>query len=134
MAHFLAHCLPHFGRYQDALSERGWSLFHSRLSFSLNSKMLHPLEVIRAAEAHWQANQGTITLAQVEGFIRQILGWREFVRTLYWDKMPDYQQTNFLGPSGRYPVFSGAAKLGWPACATPLASLWSTPTPTISSG
>ena len=62
-----AHCLPHFGRYQDALSERGWSLFHSRLSFSMNSKMLHPLEVIRAAQAHWQANQATISLAQVEG-------------------------------------------------------------------
>lgn len=105
LAHFLTHCLPHFGRYQDALSERGWSLFHSRLSFSLNSKMLHPLEVIRAAEAHWQANQTTITLAQVEGFIRQILGWREFVRALYWEKMPDYQQTNFLGAKRPLPGF-----------------------------
>ncbi|MGL4890588.1 MAG: cryptochrome/photolyase family protein, partial [Aeromonas veronii] len=105
LAHFLTHCLPHFGRYQDALSERGWSLFHSRLSFSLNSKMLHPLEVIRAAESHWQANQATITLAQVEGFIRQILGWREFVRALYWEKMPDYQQTNFLGANRPLPGF-----------------------------
>ncbi|PJG57888.1 cryptochrome/photolyase family protein [Aeromonas cavernicola] len=94
--HFLSHLLPSFGRYQDALSERGWSLFHSRLSFSLNSKMLHPLEVIRAAEAHWQANQQLITLPQVEGFIRQILGWREFVRALYWEKMPAYRDSNFL--------------------------------------
>lgn len=134
LAHFLAHCLPHFGRYQDALSERGWSLFHSRLSFSLNSKMLHPLEVIRAAEAHWQANQATITLAQVEGFIRQILGWREFVRALYWEKMPAYRRSNFLGAERPLPGFSGAAKQTWPVFVTPLASLWITPMPTISSG
>ena len=56
------------------------------------------LEVIRAAEAHWQANQATITLAQVEGFIRQILGWREFVRALYWEQMPDYGRVNFWRP------------------------------------
>ncbi|MGL4717272.1 MAG: cryptochrome/photolyase family protein [Aeromonas sp.] len=113
LAHFLAYCLPHFGRYQDALSERGWSLFHSRLSFSLNSKMLHPLEVIRAAEAHWQANQATITLAQVEGFIRQILGWREFVRALYWEKMPAYGSSNFLGADRPLPGFfwSGETKM-----------------------
>lgn len=103
--HFLTHCLPHFGRYQDALSEQGWSLFHSRLSFSLNSKMLHPLEVIRAAETHWQANQTTVSLPQVEGFIRQILGWREFVRALYWEKMPGYKQTNFFGALRPLPSF-----------------------------
>ncbi|WP_429235426.1 cryptochrome/photolyase family protein [Aeromonas salmonicida] len=103
--HFLTHCLPHFGRYQDALSERGWSLFHSRLSFSLNSKMLHPLEVIRAAETHWQANQATISLAQVEGFIRQILGWREFVRALYWERMPELGHTNFLAASRPLPAY-----------------------------
>ena len=105
LEHFLTHCLPHFGRYQDALSERGWSLFHSRLSFSLNSKMLHSLEVIRAAQSHWQANQDTITLAQVEGFIRQILGWREFVRALYWEKMPSYGSSNFLGADRPLPGF-----------------------------
>ncbi|MGL4706747.1 MAG: cryptochrome/photolyase family protein, partial [Aeromonas veronii] len=57
------------------------------------------------AESHWQANQATITLAQVEGFIRQILGWREFVRALYWEKMPDYKQANFLGAKRPLPSF-----------------------------
>ena len=105
LEHFLVHCLPHFGRYQDALSKRGWSLFHSRLSFSLNSKMLHPLEVIRAAESRWRANQATISLSQVEGFIRQILGWREFVRALYWEQMPAYGRVNFLGADRPLPGF-----------------------------
>ncbi|WP_416886203.1 cryptochrome/photolyase family protein [Marinospirillum sp.] len=105
LADFLVRCLPFFGRYQDALSTRGWSLFHSRLSFCLNTKMLHPLEVIRAAEAHWQAHQDVISLAQVEGFIRQILGWREYVRALYWEKMPSYAQTNALQAERDLPAF-----------------------------
>jgi deoxyribodipyrimidine photolyase-like uncharacterized protein len=129
LEHFLAHCLPHFGRYQDALSERGWSLFHSRLSFSMNSKMLHPLEVIRAAQAHWQANQATISLAQVEGFIRQILGWREFVRALYGKRCPSISDQ--LSRGRGCPVSSERRNQdGLRATA----SLWSTPTPTISSG
>ncbi len=107
---FLHHCLPDFGRYQDALTPRDWSLFHSRLSFSLNTKMLHPLEVIRAAEAHWRAHQETITLSQVEGFIRQILGWREFVRALYWAHMPDYGSRNFFGHQRPLPDYFWTGK------------------------
>lgn len=93
---FLHHCLPNFGRYQDALTHRDWSLYHSRLSFALNSKMLHPLEVIQAAEDHWRDNQNNISVAQIEGFIRQILGWREYVRAIYWQHMPEYAQRNAL--------------------------------------
>lgn len=93
---FLQHCLPNFGRYQDALTHRDWSLYHSRLSFALNTKMLHPLEVIQAAEDHWRAHQDDITVAQVEGFVRQILGWREYVRAIYWEHMPEYGQRNAL--------------------------------------
>lgn len=103
--HFLKVCLPQFGQYQDAMTERGWSLFHSRLSFSLNSKMLHPMEVIRAVESYWQANQETISLAQAEGFIRQILGWREYVRALYWAHMPNYQHLNTLSAERALPKF-----------------------------
>ncbi|CAM4295084.1 cryptochrome/photolyase family protein [Vreelandella rituensis] len=102
---FLARCLANFGRYQDALTDRGWSLYHSRLSFALNTKMLRPLEVIRAAEDYWQTHQEEITLAQIEGFVRQILGWREFVRALYWEKMPEYAQLNGLQAQRDLPDF-----------------------------
>ncbi|KDE41458.1 Protein related to deoxyribodipyrimidine photolyase [Nitrincola lacisaponensis] len=105
LQHFLTHCLPAFGRYQDAMSERGWSLFHSRLSFALNSKMLHPMEVIRATEEHWRSHSQTISLAQAEGFIRQILGWREYVRALYWSQMPNYAEQNYLSAKRALPAF-----------------------------
>lgn len=102
---FLQRFLADFGRYQDALTSRGWSLYHSRLSFALNTKMLHPLEVIRTAEAYWKEHQDKVSLAQVEGFIRQILGWREFVRALYWEKMPGYAETNTLQAKRDLPGF-----------------------------
>lgn len=105
LAFFLHHCLPDFGRYQDALSQRGWSLMHSRLAFSLNSKMLHPLEVIQAAEACWREQPQRISLPQVEGFIRQILGWREYVRAVYWQRMPAYSSQNALAAHRPLPGF-----------------------------
>ncbi|HAS14886.1 MAG TPA: cryptochrome/photolyase family protein, partial [Idiomarina abyssalis] len=73
-----------------------WSLYHSRLSFSLNTKMLHPLEVVKAAVNTWSENQESISIAQIEGFCRQIIGWREFVRGIYWAHMPDYKNLNAL--------------------------------------
>ena len=91
---FITEALPHFGDFQDALSSRGWRLFHSLLSFALNTKMLHPREVIQAAEAAWR--EGRAPLAAVEGFIRQILGWREYVRGVYWAHMPGYTEVNFF--------------------------------------
>jgi deoxyribodipyrimidine photolyase-related protein len=94
LAQFVHEALPHFGRYQDALTSRSLTLFHSLLSFSLNVKMLHPLEVIHAAlEAY---RRGAVTLESTEGFIRQILGWREFVRGVYWARMPGYGRENAL--------------------------------------
>ncbi|WLD58172.1 cryptochrome/photolyase family protein [Salinispirillum sp. LH 10-3-1] len=102
---FIQHALPEFGAYQDAMTDAGWSLMHSRLSFSLNTKMLHPLEVIRAVEAAWRAEPERISLAQVEGFIRQILGWREYVRALYWQHMPDYAQHNTLNAQRALPRY-----------------------------
>jgi deoxyribodipyrimidine photolyase-related protein len=94
---FLNQALPLFGTYQDALTTKSWSVYHSRLSFSLNTKMLSPQEVCNAAIEHWFKNQDTISLAQVEGFIRQILGWREFMRGVYWAQMPAYANQNFFG-------------------------------------
>ena len=95
LAAFTEHALPHFGDFQDALSHRAHRLFHSLLSFALNVKMLHPREVIDAAERAW--HDGKAPLAAVEGFIRQILGWREYVRGFYWAHMPGHEARNHFG-------------------------------------
>ncbi|MFZ6656184.1 cryptochrome/photolyase family protein [Undibacterium sp. TJN19] len=92
---FINNALPQFGDFQDAMSTKAWRLFHSLLSFSLNVKMLSPREVVAKAEAAYHAGQAP--LAAVEGFIRQILGWREYVRGVYWANMPDYAEKNFFG-------------------------------------
>ena len=107
LRYFLENGLPHFGVYQDAMSEESWSLFHSRLSFSLNTKMLHPMEVVRAAvEASQQDRKGSkIGIEQVEGFVRQILGWREYVRGIYWARMPEYKDMDFFNHKRKLPDF-----------------------------
>jgi deoxyribodipyrimidine photolyase-related protein len=91
---FIAQALPHFGDYQDALSDHHWHLFHSLLSFALNTKMLNPREVVLRAEQAWR--EGHAPLHATEGFIRQILGWREYVRGVYWAHMPGYTSVNQL--------------------------------------
>jgi deoxyribodipyrimidine photolyase-related protein len=104
--YFCEFALSNFGLYQDAMTEKSehqWSLYHSRLSFSINAKMLHPMQVIEAAIHHFEASKGDINLAQIEGFIRQILGWREYVRGMYWSNMPQYQTLNVLGASKPLP-------------------------------
>ncbi len=94
--HFIEHRLAHFGAYQDALSSQHGTLFHSLLSFALNVKMLRPHEVVQRAEQAWRAGQ--VPLAAAEGFIRQILGWREYVRGVYWAQMR-VEAPNTLGMS-----------------------------------
>ena len=89
---FITDSLPHFGNFQDAMSRRSWRLFHSLLSFALNTKMLNPSEVVARTEVAYR--QGHTPLAATEGFIRQILGWREYLRGVYWAKMPDYVGLN----------------------------------------
>lgn len=108
--HFLAAALPTFGTYQDAMVHGAGQLFHSLISFALNVKLIHPKEVIDRAEAYWQLNQDSIDLAQVEGFIRQILGWREFMRGIYWAEMPDYEQYNYFDHQRPLPDFYWTAK------------------------
>lgn len=100
---FIRHGLPHFGQFQDAMSLENPTLFHSGLSFALNVKMLHPMEVIEAALTAWRA--GAAPLAATEGFIRQILGWREYVRAVYWARMPDYASLNALRADRPLPVW-----------------------------
>lgn len=102
---FLEYLLPHFGLFQDAMSERDWSLFHSRLSFSLNTKMLSPDEVVHKTVNYWKAHKKKIPLPAVEGFIRQILGWREYMRGVYWAQMPKYSKMNFFNHTEVLPAF-----------------------------
>ena len=101
--HFVNKRLHLFGTYQDAMTERHYLLFHSKLSFAMNTKMLHPLEVVRAVLDHWQDHQSEIDIAQVEGFIRQIIGWREYMRGIYWAKMPEYAEKNFFDHQASLP-------------------------------
>jgi deoxyribodipyrimidine photolyase-related protein len=91
---FVTERLPDFGRVQDALWTGEQELFHSRLSAALNLKLLDPREVIARAEAAW--SRGRAPLNSVEGFIRQVLGWREYVRGLYEHFMPEYAGRNAL--------------------------------------
>jgi len=104
LEHFIDQGLVHFGRYQDAMTDRSWSLYHSRLSFSLNTKMLHPLEVVEHIIAA-ATDRSDVNLAQVEGFVRQIIGWREFVRGIYWTRMPQYTDLNALDADRPLPEY-----------------------------
>jgi deoxyribodipyrimidine photolyase-related protein len=100
---FIARRLADFGRYQDAMWTREPWLYHSRLSSAMNLKLINPREVVRAAEAAYR--EGRAPLASAEGFIRQILGWREYVRGIYWHFMPEYAEKNALGAKESLPGF-----------------------------
>ena len=96
LEHFVNYCLPLFGTFQDAMHTDEWYLYHSRLSFSMNTKMISPKEVIASAVNAWDQDQKVISTNQVEGFVRQILGWREYMRGIYWMKMPGFAEMNFF--------------------------------------
>ena len=105
--HFTAHLLPQFGDYQDAMLAGDATLYHSLLSPYLNIGLLQPLEVCRAVQVAWQA--GGVPINAAEGFIRQIIGWREYVRGIYWHAVPDYTKGNALDHSRALPgVYWGA--------------------------
>ena len=108
--YFCEHLLAHFGTYQDSLFSGHKFLFHSRLSFVMNSKMISPKEVVDAVISYYYQNQETIDLAQVEGFVRQIIGWREYVRGIYWKEMPNYAQMNALENYNPLPEFFWTGK------------------------
>ena len=100
---FVVHRLPLFGTFQDAMIEDEPWMYHSHIGFYLNSGLLSPVEAIRAVERAYL--NGDAPLNATEGFIRQILGWREFVRGIYWLKMPDYAVSNFLQAKRPLPEF-----------------------------
>jgi len=103
---FCNQCLPLFGRFQDAMTHQGdrkWSLYHARISFALNCKILHPSEVVQAALDKFYRADTDIDIAQIEGFVRQIIGWREYIRGVYWVNMPADKALNHLEASNNLP-------------------------------
>ena len=100
---FIAERLPRFGQWQDAMWPGDPWLWHAHLSAAMNLKLIHPGEVVARVEAAWKA--GTVPLPAAEGFIRQILGWREFVRGVYWTRMPALASANALGAHEPLPSF-----------------------------
>lgn len=94
LQHFVDHVLPEFGPYEDAMPADSWSVHHSLLSPYLNIGLLHPSEVVSAALARYE--QGGVPLSSIEGFVRQIIGWREYVNGLYWWLPDGYRDRNGL--------------------------------------
>jgi len=108
LSHFIAHALPGFGDYQDAMLDGNRFLYHAVISPYLNAGLLTPMEVCRAAEEAWRA--GDAPLNAVEGFIRQIIGWREYMRGIYFREGPDYTRSNALNHQRKLPDFFWTAK------------------------
>lgn len=108
--YFTQYCLPLFGTFQDAMAPNEWSLYHSRLSFSMNIKLITPKEVVdKAIEAYFK-NPDKIEFHQLEGFVRQIIGWREYMRGIYWSKMPEYATLNYFDHSAKLPEWFWTGK------------------------
>ncbi len=103
LQHFIDHKLAYFGIYQDAMKTGDDFLFHSILSPYINTGLLNPAEVCQAALVAYQ--RGGIPLSSAEGFIRQILGWREYIRGIYWHEMPGYARTNYFKAHRPLPDF-----------------------------
>ncbi|MFC0590632.1 cryptochrome/photolyase family protein [Novosphingobium aquiterrae] len=103
VADFLAHRLPTFGQWQDAMVAGEDFLFHAVLSPAINLGLIDPLDLCRRVEAEYR--RGRVPLAAAEGFIRQIIGWREYVRGVYWQTMPDLAAANALNAKRPLPAF-----------------------------
>lgn len=102
---FCKELLVHFGDYEDAMHTDEKFLFHSRLSFAMNAKILSPKEVIKKSVDYYYEHKESIDISQIEGFVRQILGWREFMRGLYWKEMPSFGESNFFEHTNPLPDF-----------------------------
>jgi deoxyribodipyrimidine photolyase-related protein len=108
LRHFIDDVLPMFGPHEDAMVERSWHLAHSVLSPYLNIGLLLPGEVCDAVQDAF--DEGRVPIASAEGFLRQVIGWREYVWGVYWLWMPDYRHRNALGADRPVPpVFRGDA-------------------------
>ncbi len=110
LAEFIAARLPSFGDWQDAMKTGAPALFHALISTSLNLGLLDPLAICRAVELAWRDDAAP--LAATEGFIRQVIGWREYVRGVYWLHMPEYGQRNALDAHRKLPWFYWSGETG----------------------
>jgi deoxyribodipyrimidine photolyase-related protein len=95
LQNFLESYFKSFGDFQDAIDKNNSTLFHSLLSPYINSGLLDPMECIVDAVSHFNESRNKIPINALEGFVRQILGWREFIRGVYWENMPQYKEKNF---------------------------------------
>ena len=107
---FVKECLPLFGTFQDAMAPNEWSLYHSRLSFSMNIKLISPQEVVNKAIEEYNLRPEEIEFNQLEGFVRQIIGWREYMRGIYWLKMPSYAALNYFEHTEKLPQWYWTGK------------------------
>lgn len=105
LKYFCEHLLIHFGDYQDAMHTKETYLFHSRLSFAMNLKLISPKDVVKTVLNYYRKHDAEIHISQVEGFIRQIIGWREYMRGMYWALMPDFKNLNELNNYNKLPDF-----------------------------
>ncbi|MFD1564589.1 cryptochrome/photolyase family protein [Haloarchaeobius amylolyticus] len=111
LEHFLEYRLPAFGPYQDAMRTDDWAMAHSLLSAVINIGLLHPLEVIEAVETAYH-DRDAVSLPSAEGCIRQLLGWREFVRHVYRQTMPELASANQLEATASLPDFYWTGETG----------------------
>jgi len=102
LRHFVEEHLPEFGPYQDAMRSDDWAMAHALLSGAINIGLLHPLEVIEVIEDAYHSREA-VDLPSAEGCIRQVLGWREFMRHVYRHSMPELATANQLGASHELP-------------------------------
>jgi len=109
LRYFCNELLPYFGTYQDAMVKRSWTSYHSRLSFGMNAKIISPKEVVQTVIDVFEKRPDRFGIAQVEGFIRQILGWREYMRGIYWAHMPDYAEKNYFDHQNKLPHYYWSA-------------------------
>ena len=108
LKNFLDNHFAHFGPYEDAMTTENWALHHSLLSPYINNGLLHPSEVI--AEALKRYKKGDIPIASCEGFIRQIIGWREYINGMYWFLGEDYKENNHLSANRKLlPLFTNSS-------------------------
>ena len=105
LAYFCEHLLIHFGDFQDAMHTNQIYLYHARISFAMNIKLISPKEVIETTIQTYRQQKEEIEISQVEGFVRQILGWREYMRGMYWALMPNYKTLNTLNNTNKLPDF-----------------------------
>jgi deoxyribodipyrimidine photolyase-related protein len=103
MLEFFDTYFKNYGSFQDAMKSNEPFMFHSLLSAYLNSGLLDPMDCIEEAECRYRNNKAPLN--SVEGFIRQIIGWREFIRGIYWSNMPHYKELNFFNNTNKLPSF-----------------------------